>query len=942
MTDASKPKPMSAAAKQEELRRARTIALSLVAAVVFALVNAVVYTRSAQLATLDYLTFSLLGVAALASLISAWLARRKQTTPASIVLTATILITALDIPFIIHGQGIAAGILIAIIGMGVSSFVLTKKQVNRGAVLSIVSGGVVVVVDQIMPTFGMEPNSVYTNAASMLAALIFIGVLVRRFNSFALRTKMVVAFTAVTLIPLFILGVYNNYASSQILSQESRARLTDLSSTTAEQFDSFFLQQMSEIHIEASQIALVDYLTLAPQNRAGSVAESNAKTTLFSFQNKDSVFIDSYAILDIKGDNILSTNAEDLGRSEGKETYFVEAIRTGAPYASNALFIEAGQQSVYFSAPIKNASGKIVGVLRAEYNAIIMQSMARASASKSSEIAVAVVDRNTYLRLAYTGNRDEIFKSYKNFTDAEVAAFQAERKMPPGAPSEILAGADNVVATGIDNIVAAPFFDAYSDSLKSNAINTGALLKSQPWVVITRESYASSLAAVHRQTENAVLISVALAIIAALLALGSVQFLVAPIVSLTKVAQQITEGDVGARATIHSQDEIGSLAASFNLMADELNQALNSLEVRVAERTIAIENIQIQSEKRANELEAISEISKVITGEQKLANLLPLITRLVSERFGFYHTGIFLLDETKQYAVLQAANSEGGRKMLARGHKLEVGASGIVGYVAHAGVHRIALDVGMDAVFFNNPDLPTTRSEMALPLKIRNTIVGALDVQSEKSNAFTENDAKNLSILADQISIALENARLFTRTQQALSEAQALYRQNIQEGWAAFTREESSLGYRQNMKGGTELFEPVETAEIREAVSRGSVSLFHADGVAQEPTIVVPIKLRGQVIGSLNITAPSRDRQWTRDEINLTEVVSERLSIALENARLIQDSQRQAIKQQTISEVTERIGASINLKNVLQTAVEELGRAMPGSEVVLQLKSDSS
>jgi len=227
-----------------------------------------------------------------------------------------------------------------------------------------------------------------------------------------------------------------------------------------------------------------------------------------------------------------------------------------------------------------------------------------------------------------------------------------------------------------------------------------------------------------------------------------------------------------------------------------------------------------------------------------------------------------------------------------------------------------------------------------LPLKVRDRTVGVLDVQSERPGAFTENDSKTLSILADQISIALENARLFTQTQQALSEAQALYRQNLQEGWKTFSREKEFVGYQQSLTSGKKLDKDVETDEIRQSINRGEVLIFHADGVTQEASIVVPIKLRGQIIGNMNIKAPVKNRQWSDDEVNLAEVISERLSIALENARLIQESQRKAIKEQQISEVTGKIGASFNLKNVLQTAVEELGRAMPGSEVVIQFKSD--
>jgi len=418
------------------------------------------------------------------------------------------------------------------------------------------------------------------------------------------------------------------------------------------------------------------------------------------------------------------------------------------------------------------------------------------------------------------------------------------------------------------------------------------------------------------------------------------QILSAPLISLAKVAETITAGDLTARAKASSEDEIGTLATSFNRMTEELYQTVNNLEQRVSERTTDLETARQQSEKRANELQAVSEISRVITSEQKLESLLPLITRLVSENFGFYHTGIFLIDETKQYAVLQAANSQGGKNMLARAHKLGVGETGIVGFVAKIGITRIALDVGQDAVYFDNPDMPNTRSEMALPLKIRDQIVGVLDVQSEEAGAFNENKANTLSILADQIAIAIENARLFAQTQQALMEAQTLYRQNLQDSWLTFSRDESTIGYQQSLSGGRKVTTPIDTDEIRQAMNRGSSLVYQAGESKQEPLIVVPIKLRGQVIGALNIKAPTQDRLWTMDEINLAEAISERLSLALENARLIQDSQRQLIKEQTISEVTGKIGASINLKNLLQTAVEELGRAMPGSEVVIKFEKN--
>lgn len=420
-----------------------------------------------------------------------------------------------------------------------------------------------------------------------------------------------------------------------------------------------------------------------------------------------------------------------------------------------------------------------------------------------------------------------------------------------------------------------------------------------------------------------------------------------PLRLLTQIASQIAmenpetvKEQLSNPIQIETQDEIEDLAGAFNQMVKNLRQSLESLEEKVAERTWDLQTSRLQTERRASELQSISEIATLITAEQKLEVLLTLVTRLVSERFGFYHTGIFLLDDTKQYAVLRAANSEGGQRMLKRGHKLKSGESGIVGYVAASGQPRIALDVGQDAVFFNNPDLPNTRSEMAIPLNFLDETIGVLDVQSEKPGAFSEDDTKTLKTLADQISIAIQNTRSFEQTQRALDEIQTLYRQNLQADWKVFSREEGMVGYQQGLTGGKKLVETVNTSEIQQVANRGETLIFHADGKTSEPTLVVPIKLRGQIIGVIHIKAPSKDRLWTSNEVNLSEAVSERLSLALENARLIQESQRQAVMEQAISEITGKIGSSINLENVLQTAVEELGRTIPGSEVLIKIQSN--
>jgi methyl-accepting chemotaxis protein len=222
------------------------------------------------------------------------------------------------------------------------------------------------------------------------------------------------------------------------------------------------------------------------------------------------------------------------------------------------------------------------------------------------------------------------------------------------------------------------------------------------------------------------------------------------------------------------------LFAIFAMTAVVLFYALRSLNnalelARHNERSMVETNRQLSTrsrdlERRSIQLQAAAEVSRTAISVRELDTLLSQVTHLISAQFGFYHTGIFLLDETGKYAVLQAANSEGGQHMLERGHRLKVGEQGVVGYATGTGEPRIVLDVGTDAVHFDNPLLSETRSEMTLPLKLGAQIIGALDVQSKEASAFDEGDATVLQTMADQLAIAIENARLLQETQQTVHE----------------------------------------------------------------------------------------------------------------------------------------------------------------------------
>ncbi|MBN1449952.1 MAG: GAF domain-containing protein [Anaerolineales bacterium] len=368
----------------------------------------------------------------------------------------------------------------------------------------------------------------------------------------------------------------------------------------------------------------------------------------------------------------------------------------------------------------------------------------------------------------------------------------------------------------------------------------------------------------------------------------------------------------------------------------ELEDIKANLELLVAERTAELEESSQQLQKRAGQFEAIAQLARTISSIQELEKLLPRITQMISRQFNFYHVGLFLLDESNQYAVLSAANSEGGQRMLARKHRLGVGQTGIVGYVTSTGNPRIALDTGADTVFFDNPDLPETRSEMALPLRVGKTVVGALDVQSTEPNAFTEDDVEVLSILADVVSVAIENARLFEESQRVLTEAQTTLSKSILEAWQQISKKRQLVGYELSGASIRPLENPLKSVEIRKAKKTGQISLGPDGKKTTNTAVAVPIKLRDRVIGTINISLPD-NREWDPDEVDITQALAERVGVAIENATLLEESRRRATMESVIGDISAKISASTEVERIMQVAAGELRKALSASEVVFKI-----
>ncbi len=385
--------------------------------------------------------------------------------------------------------------------------------------------------------------------------------------------------------------------------------------------------------------------------------------------------------------------------------------------------------------------------------------------------------------------------------------------------------------------------------------------------------------------------------------------LVQPIETLTAHLARFATGDLSVRVPEPSRPlEMRQLAHTFNRMADQIQSAQLRLEQEVEARTAALH-------RRTAQLKAAAEIGRTVAAIQDVDELLNEATRLIADRFEFYHVGIFLLDASGEYAVLHAANSPGGQRMLRRGHRLKVGEQGIVGYVTATGRARIALDVGADAVHFHNPDLPHTRSEITLPLRVGGKILGALDVQSTTPAAFSQEDLATLQLLADLLATAIYNANLIQESREAAQNLEQAYAQLSRQGWSVFTQQRPIQGYRVDLQG--RLHPIAQTDEDEEPVPSSS-----EEATTPSPeTLTLPIEVRGFPVARLRLHK-YEGRPWTQQERRLAQELSRRLGTALDAARLYAEAQRRAAQLQAAAEIARDASSTLELKALLANAVE--------------------
>ena len=361
-------------------------------------------------------------------------------------------------------------------------------------------------------------------------------------------------------------------------------------------------------------------------------------------------------------------------------------------------------------------------------------------------------------------------------------------------------------------------------------------------------------------------------------------------------------------------------------LTHELQDNQDTLTQQVQERNQRIA-------KRSTQLEAITIIGQEVMGIQDLDQMLNQAVQLISNQLGYYFSGIFLTDELNQYAILRAATSEGGHRLLMSRYRVYIGETNFIGSVISRGNPRIRFYEEQDAEISDTPELAETRSEIVLPLRARDKLIGAIDIQSLETETFDEEDINILQILADQLALSIMNARLYQESQQSLDSARRAYGQISQYAWQDLI---SRQVIQKRYDPQKILYEDDQWAnKTMEATQGGKM-------VLDDSMLAIPIKERGQVIGVIRAHKADQQNNWTQDEINLMNNLTDQLEVALESARLYKDTQLLAEQERLIGEITSRMRETLDIDSVLKIAVQEIGEKLGLSSAEVWLTSDQS
>lgn len=891
----------------EEQQRARLAMRLIVIATPVALAIVAVYVAAYITSGVWQIGISAAGLAVtVACMVPAWLlARRQMLTWSALAAFAAAMIAFGVGTLVFEGSTaydlVGATLMIVVIG---SAFIPRRWGLWLAAIA--VSVAWTLFVETVQPIsrydFTQSPILRFALPGGAAAMVLVTGLqVVRAFRIGTIRTRLLISFGAIALSVAAAISV----ASGLMLYQNGQRQvMTQLESAATmkerdiqDWLDALASDMTALLNTERTAEQALVVLQVSPTSGSYNYARQQL-TGRFRAHMEQTGWLDEVFILDPQGKVILSTDPSREGQVDAGQAYASQGLL--GPYVGPLSHSPAlGRTTMVLAQPLMNSEDQIIGVL---------------AGRPSMEALQAIMAER--LGLGETG---EIYLVTSDYSLV----------MPSRSSAQIGEQSVKVRTVGAETAIGAQESGSglYRNYRDVAVVGTYRWLPSLGAAMLAEQEQGETLATVL----TVLLTNLAVAVGAVLLALGAAllmtRSIARPLSNLAETSLKIAAGDLALSAVVEREDEIGTLARGFNRMTGQLRDLIGGLEQRVAERTAAVEQ-------RSTYLQAAADVGQTAASILETERLIERVVELIRDRFNLYYVGLFLLDESGEWAVLHAGTGDAGQAMLARGHRIRFG-EGMIGWSLEHSEARIALDVGADAVRLATTELPDTRSEAALPLRSRGRVLGALTVQSDQPAAFDKDSLVVLQTMADQVAVALDNARLFAAGQQALETASRAYGQVSMRGWAELVRARPDLAFRSDERGVAQL-----DADFLQAMKEGPEAEWAKSGTgtgSDRVPLAVPIKVRGEVIGMLDTHRPAQEGDWSAQEVALLETIADQLGTTLESARLYQDSQRRAVQERLVGEVTSRMRETLDVERVLQTAVQEIGRALDLDDLTIQL-----
>lgn len=786
------------------------------------------------------------------------------------------------------------------------AMIIRPRRWGIWLLIAILYLGFFILVEQVepLPRYNIADSAVLRfHVPIVTGALVLLTLwqVVQIFRAGSIRTRLLTAFVAVALLPVALLiagvglGGLLRFQQRAIERAESVALLKESTINT----------WLDDLQIDLA-VTLVDpqmatQLNTLTQSELSSQQYQDAYDELESHLAQIMAQTGRYEalfLLDSEGRVAVSTDADLVGDARGSQLYFREGLR--GPYIQRPRYSVTDRQAfVFLSLPVVDEEGEALGVLAG-----------RASLDRLNEI------------VAQSTGLGETAETYLVDITTTLLTPTRSGQVRVRVPSETIDKAVGEQASGSGT------YDNYQGIAVVGAYRWISDLQTALFVEQERAEALRPVYVMLGIAAGAGLLGIVLAVGSSLFITRSIA---TPLAELAETATQIAEGDLARVAPVQRLDEIGTLAQAFNSMTSQFRDLIGSLEHRVAERTEELE-------RRSRYLEATAEVGRAAATILEIEPLIQHLVDSVCQQFNLYYVGLFLVDEQNEWAVLQAGTGVAGQILTARGHRHRIG-EGMVGWSIANAEPRIALEAGQDAVRLATPELPGTRSEAALPLRSRDRVLGALTVQHTEPDAFDQETIQVLQSMADQVAVAIDNAHLFAERQSALEAAQRAYGDLSQRAWERILRAQPDLGFRSSEEGTSptgDLWRP----EMERALQLGQTVRGGGKDTDGRKALAVPIKVRGEVIGVLDTYKSADAGDWTSEEIALLEAIADQLDAALESARLYQDTQRRAAREEAIRHVTERMRRAVDVETILQNTVTELAAALGAPRAYVRLGTE--